>query len=78
PSPEQWNAIGIMSREIPPERYPEAIAWLFPLIEQDDRENIVRAWQMGMPESVFAGVKELIKKAIPSDWADLTERIPNL
>ncbi|MGZ8898026.1 MAG: hemerythrin domain-containing protein [Halobacteriota archaeon] len=78
PSPEQWNAIGIMASAIPPERYPEAIAWLFPLIGQGDRENIVRAWQMGMPAPVFAGVKELIKKAIPSDWADLTERIPNL
>ncbi|MGZ8884784.1 MAG: hemerythrin domain-containing protein [Halobacteriota archaeon] len=78
PSPEQWNAIGIMSREIPPERYPEAIAWLFPLIGQDDRENIVRVWQTAMPAPVFAEVKELIKKAIPNDWDDLTERIPTL
>jgi hypothetical protein len=78
PLPEQWKAIGLMSREVPQERYPEAVAWLFPLISQDDRENLVRGWQTTMPPPVFAGAKELIKKAIPSDWAELTERIPTL
>jgi hypothetical protein len=78
PLPERWNAIGIMSKEIPPERSPEAVAWLFPLMGQDDRENMIRIWQMVMPAPVFAGAKELIKKAVGSDWADLTERIPNL
>jgi iron-sulfur cluster repair protein YtfE (RIC family) len=78
PLPEQWNAIGIMSKGIPPERSPEAVAWLFPLMGQDDRENMVRVWQVVMPAQVFAGVKELIKKAIPNDWANLTKRIPML
>ncbi|MGZ4925514.1 MAG: hemerythrin domain-containing protein [Halobacteriota archaeon] len=78
PLPERWNAIGITSKAIPPERSPEAVAWLFPLMGQDDRENIVRVWQKAMPAPVFAGVKELIKKAILSDWAELTQRIPDL
>jgi len=30
-----------------------------------------------MPASAFAGAKELIKKAIGSDWAKLTRRILN-
>ncbi|MGZ4880142.1 MAG: hemerythrin domain-containing protein [Halobacteriota archaeon] len=78
PMPEQWNAIGLMAKNVPPERFPEAMGWLFLLIGQDDRENLVRVWQTAMPAPVFAGVKGLIKKAIRSDWADLTERIPTL
>ena len=78
PMPEQWKAIGIMSENVPQERFPEVLAWLFPLIGKDDRDNLVSIWQTEMPAPVFAGVKELIKKAIPSDWAELTERIPTL
>jgi hypothetical protein len=33
---------------------------------------------MVMPAPAFAGAIELIKKAIPNDWAELTERIPTL
>jgi hypothetical protein len=67
-----------MASEVPQERFPEAVAWLFPLIGQDDRENIVRVWQMVMPAPAFAGAKELIKKVVGSDWAELTHRIPTL
>jgi len=76
--PEQRKAIGIMSSTIPKERFPELVAWMFPLMGHDDRENMTRIWQMVMPAPAFAGVKELIKKAIGSDWAELTRRIPTL
>ena len=76
--PEQGKALGIMSSTIPRERFPELVGWLFPLIGHDDRENMTRIWQMVMPAPTFAGVKELIKKAIGSDWAELTRRIPTL
>jgi hypothetical protein len=76
--PEQGKAIGIMSSTVPKERFPELVAWIFPLMGHDDRENMTRIWQMVMPAPVFAGVKELIKKAIGSDWAELTRRIPTL
>jgi len=76
--PEQAKALGIMSRKVPQERFPELVAWLFPLIGHDDRENMTRIWQMLMPPPAFAGVKELIKKAIGNDWAELTRRIPTL
>jgi hypothetical protein len=33
---------------------------------------------MVMPAPVFSGVKELIRKAIGSDWAELSRRIPTL
>jgi hypothetical protein len=76
--PEQGKAVGIMSSAIPQERFPEVVAWMFPLMGHDDRENMTRIWQMVMPAPAFAGAKELIKKAVGSDWAELTHRIPTL
>jgi hypothetical protein len=76
--PDQGKALGIMSRTVPQERFPELVAWMFPLMGHDDRENMIHIWQMVMPAPVFAGVKELIKKAIGGDWAELTNRIPTL
>ena len=53
-------------------------AWMFPLVGDDDRENMTRIWQMVLPAPVFAGVKQLIQQAIGDDWAELTRRIPEL
>jgi hypothetical protein len=78
PMPEQGKAVGIMSRKVPQERFPELVAWLFPLIGHDDRENMTRIFQMVMPPPAFAGVKELIRKAVGDDWAELARRIPTL
>ena len=78
PLPEQGKALGIMASMVPQERFPEVVAWLFPLIGNDDRENMTRVWQTMMPAPAFAGVKGLIQKAIPGDWAELVRRIPNL
>jgi hypothetical protein len=78
PLPEQGKAIGIMASQVPQSRFPEMVAWLFPLIGHDDRENMTRIFQMMMPVPAFTGVKELIKKSIGSDWAELTRRIPTL
>jgi hypothetical protein len=78
PVADQGKAVGIMSSKIPPERFPEVVAWLFPLIGHDDRENMTRIWQMVMPPPAFAGVKELIRKSVGSDWAELSRRIPTL
>lgn len=76
--PEQGKAVGIMAKAIPQERYAEFVAWMFPLIGYDDRENMIRIMQMVMPAPAFTGVKELIKKAIGSDWAEIERRIPTL
>jgi hypothetical protein len=78
PMPEQGKAISIMAGTIPKERFAEVVAWLYPLIGHDDRENMTRIWQMVMPAPVFSGVKELIRKAVGSDWAELSRRIPGL
>jgi len=76
--PEQGKAIGIMASKIPQGRFSEVVAWLFPLVGLDDRETMVHIYQMMMPEPVFASTKELIKKSIGSDWAELAQRIPTL
>jgi hypothetical protein len=76
--PDQVKALGVMSSQIPQDRFPQVVAWLFPLLENDDRENMTHIWQMVMPAPVFAGVSQLIRKAIGDDWAELVRRIPTL
>jgi hypothetical protein len=78
PMAEQGKAVGMMSTTVPQDRFPDVIAWLFPLIGDNDRENMTRIWQMLMPPPVFAGAKQLIHQAIGDDWAELTRRIPTL
>jgi len=78
PKEELAKAAGIMSSAVPQDRFPEVIAWLYPLIGPDDRENMTRIWQTVMPPPVFAQVKQLIQKAVGNDWAELTRRIPTL
>ena len=76
--PDQGKAVGIMAAEMPPERQPEFIAWLYPLLGDEDRENMTRIQQMVLPAEAFAGAKQLIQRAIGDDWAELTRRIPEL
>jgi hypothetical protein len=78
PVPEHFKAVGIMSSVTPQDRFPELIAWLFPLLGPDDRENTTLVWQTMMPPPVFGGAKQLIQKAIGAGWAELTRRIPTL
>jgi len=78
PVPDQVKAVSTMASTVPQERFPEVIAWMFPLLGHDDRENMTRIWQMVMPPPVFAVVRQLIQNAIGDDWAELTRRIPTL
>lgn len=75
---DQGKAVGIMANEVPQARFPELVAWLYPLIDHDDRENMTIIWQMVMPPPAFDQAKMLIQKAIGDDWAELTRRIPTL
>ena len=78
PLPEQAKAVSILASQIPQERFPEFVAWMFPLMGNDDRENMIRIMQAVIPAPAFSGAKELIKKAVGSDWAELMHRIPTL
>jgi hypothetical protein len=76
--PEQGKAVGVMASTVPQERFPDVIAWMFPLIGDDDRENMLRIWQMVMPPEAFAGAMQLVRQAVGGGWAELTRRIPDL
>ena len=78
PIPEQAGIVAKMSQKIPLERFPEVIAWLFPLIGTNDRENMVRIWQQALPPPVFAKMTGLIQAATGDGWAEITKRIPEL
>jgi hypothetical protein len=76
--PDQGKALGDMAGAVPQDRFPDVVAWMFPLLGDDDRENMTRIWQMVLPPPAFAQVKLLIQKAIGKGWAELTRRIPAL
>jgi hypothetical protein len=78
PLPEQRKAMEIMRASVPGERYPEMVAWMFPLIGNTDRENMTRIWQMILPPAAFAEVREVIRNTIGDDWEELRKRIPDL
>ena len=69
---------GIMSSKIPPDRFPAAIAWLFPLLDLTDRVTVTKGWMTLMPTQIFAGVKPLIKSAVAEGWEPITQKIPEL
>jgi hypothetical protein len=75
---DQGKAVGIMANQVPQERFPELVGWLYPLLDNTDRENMTRIWQMVMPLPVFDQAKQLIQKAIGHEWAELLRRIPSL
>ena len=78
PIPDQGKAVGIMSSTVPQDRFPEVVTWMFPLMDNNDRENMTRIWQMVMPAPAFSHAKQLIQEAIGKDWSELTRRIPGL
>lgn len=75
---DQARAVGVMAREVPQDRFPEFVAWMYPLLGDVDRENMTRVWQMLMPPEVFAGAVRLIHQAIGEDFVALNRRIPEL
>ncbi len=75
---QQVTIGGIMSSKIPPNRFPAAIAWLFPLLNLNDQVTVTRGWKMFMPPQVFAGVRPLIKSAVAEGWDMLMQQIPEL
>jgi hypothetical protein len=76
--PNQQAIMGKMAQKIPRERLPEVVRWIYPLIGNDDRENMTRIWRQALPQDAFAGVTRLIQEAIGNDWAELVRRIPEL
>lgn len=76
--PDQGKAVGIMAGEVPQDRFPELVTWMYPLLGEDDRENMTRIWQMVMPADAFGGAIQLVHNAIGDEFAELSRRIPDL
>jgi hemerythrin HHE cation binding domain-containing protein len=74
--PDLGQAVGKMGADVPPERFPEVVAWMFPLMSTEDRVSMTLGWKMGMPDQAFAGAVQLIKKALGGEWAELARRLP--
>jgi hypothetical protein len=75
---EQATITGLMSRQVPPERFPIMIHWLFPLLDLNNQSVVIKGWMELMPPQVFAKVKPEIEKVIPESWGDLINQIPEL
>lgn len=76
--PDQGQAVGLMASTVPQDRFPELVMWMFPLLADDDRENMTRIWKLVMPPEAFAGAAKLVEAAIGDGWPELTRRIPEL
>ena len=74
--PDQGQAVGQMAAHAPQDRFPEVVAWMFPLIGTVDRVSMTRSWQMGMPPEGFAMAATLIEQAVGDDWTELDPRRP--
>ena len=75
---DQGKAVGVMASTVPQDRFPELVAWMYPLLGPDDRENMTRIWQKVMPAEAFPGAVQLIHRAIGDDFSELAHRIPDL
>jgi len=67
-----------MAGQIPQDRFPELVAWMYPLLDYDDRENMTRIWQHVMPTDAFTTAVQLVHHAIGDDFEELARRIPGL
>jgi hemerythrin-like domain-containing protein len=75
---EQVSIVGLMSKKVPPDRFPTLVQWLFPLLDLEDRVVVTKGWMTLLPPLVFANLKPLIKKSVAENWVELARRIPEL
>lgn len=75
---KQASIVRLMSKKVPPERFPALVQWLLPLLDFDDRLVVTNGWMGLMPPQIFSDLKPLMKKIVAEDWDKLTKRIPSL
>lgn len=74
--PEQGAIVGRMSAATPPERYPQALMWLFSRLSADDRAGLLGIMKMGAPPVVFQGIAGILADGLPTgEWLDLQRRV---
>jgi len=75
---EQATIAGLMSKKVPPDKFPTMIQWLFPLLDLKDQTVVAKGWMTLMPPQVFANIKPSIEKATAENWVELTKLVPEL
>jgi iron-sulfur cluster repair protein YtfE (RIC family) len=75
---EQAQIAGLMSKQVPPNKFPTLVQWFFPLLDLEDQFVVTNGWMTLMPPQVFAALKPLIKQNTSENWVELTRRIPQL
>ena len=75
---EQTSIVGLMSKQVPPDKFSTLVQWLFPLLDLDDQVVITKGWMTLMPPQVFVNLKPLIRKIVGENWVELAKRIPEL
>jgi Hemerythrin HHE cation binding domain len=75
---EQVDIGVLMSRKVPPDKYPTMIQWLFPLLDLEDQVIVARSWANAMPPQVLAGIRPLVEKAVAGNWGKLITLVPEL
>ena len=75
---EQASIVTMMSRAVPPEKFPTLVQWLLPLLDFNDRAVVTEGWMKLMPSRVFSNLKPMMKKIMAKDWAELAQKIPGL
>jgi iron-sulfur cluster repair protein YtfE (RIC family) len=75
---EQVTIAGLMSKKVPPDKFPTMVQWLFPLLDLKDQIVVTKGWKTLMLPQVFTSLKPLIKKSASENWDELNQRIPEL
>jgi hypothetical protein len=75
---EQGGILATMSGHVPRDRFPDVVAWLFPLVDLDDRATMVRIYQQAQPPEVLTGLLGLIKGVIGDEYAALAAAVPGI
>ena len=75
---EQVAIAGLMSKKVPPEKFPTMIKWLFPLLDLSDQIVVTNGWMTLMPSQVFANIIPLIEKTTAENWTLIIKQIPEL
>lgn len=76
---EQGQVLGALSGRVPRDRFPEVVAWLFPLVDLEDRATMARIYQRVQPPEVVVGLMGIVRGAIgDDDYAALAAAVPGL
>lgn len=76
---DEQIAIGTtLAKNVPNNKFPTMIQWLFPLLNIEDQVLVAKSWVKAMPPQVLAGIRPLIQSAVAGNWAKLTQLIPEL